>query len=410
MDLLEQIPLLRQLSPDLQTLVLRLLMLLVVLLILSLLRRAAVPLIFRPIERLVERSPNQIDNLLLKSAQRPLRLVLIAVALVATTAILDFGPELQAFSSTVSRALFIAAFVFTLYNLIDAVSFTSKSLRLVTGMTIEERLLPFMRVVVKVFLIVIGGLIIMQEFGFDVSGLIASLGIVGLAFSLAAQDTAANVFGFTAIVSDNPFKVGDFIKTPDYDGLVEHVGVRSTRIRRLDQSLVIVPNNALTNAAVINWSRLTKRRIDFQIGLTYDTSSAQMREILERLRGMLRERPNLDPETVVVHFVTFADSSLNIRIIAYALLADWNSWTAEIEAINLEIMDIVESLGLSFAFPSRSLYVETLPNFSVPPPKAEPLINAHRTTRPPSPKSEPSEPLGRDEPSQSNESDLSNPR
>lgn len=403
MNLLEQLPVLRQLPPDTQALVMRLLLLFMVLLVIMLLRRAVTPLIFRPLERLVERTPNQIDNIVLQTAQRPLRVVIIAIAIFVTTAVLDFGPELQRFAGNVSRALLIAAAIITIYNLIDMISFTSETLRNVTGVSIEERLLPFLRVVAKVFVVVMGGLIIMQEFGFDVSGLIASFGIVGLAFSLAAQDTAANVFGFTAIVSDNPFKVGDFIVTKDFEGIVEHVGVRSTRVRKLDQSLVSVPNNALTNTAVTNWSRLAKRRIDFYIGLTYSTNSQQMRDVLEQIREMLRARPNIDPDSVVARFVRFGDSSLDIRIIAYALLADWNSWTAEIEEINLALLDIVERAGLSFAFPSRSLYIESgapnpLPMPSAGDPRAE-------LTAPDSDESQ-----GRDNPNQSNDSESLMPR
>ena len=99
-----------------------------------------------------------------------------------------------------------------------------------------------------------GAMIIIREFGYDVTGLIASFGVIGLALSLAAKDTAANVFGFTAIVSDNPFQVGDYITMGDFAGTVEHVGVRSTRVRKLDQSLVTVPNSKLTDSAVTNWS------------------------------------------------------------------------------------------------------------------------------------------------------------
>jgi MscS family membrane protein len=190
---------------------------------------------------------------------------------------------------------------------------------------------------------------------------VASFGVIGLAFSLAAKDTAANVFGFTAIVSDNPFQVGDFIVTGDFSGIVEHVGVRSTRVRKLDQSLVTVPNSKLTDAAVTNWSRLSKRRLDFYIGLTYATTAVQMRECLNRLREMLREREHIDPETVQVFFAEFADSALSVRVIASVLIQDWGEYMAEAEAIYLEIMELVESLGLGFAFPSRSVYIETLP-------------------------------------------------
>ncbi|MEO0596513.1 MAG: mechanosensitive ion channel family protein, partial [Chloroflexota bacterium] len=244
-------------------------------------------------------------------------------------------------------------------NIIDVIGVTSENLRNFTGIRVEDRLLPFLRVVFKVFVVVMGALIIVQEFGYSIAGLVASFGIVGLAISLAAQDTAANIIGFTSIVSDNPLHVGEYVIAGDVTGTVEEVGVRTTRIRKLDQSLVTVPNATLTGGAVTNWSRLTKRRLDFYVGLTYNTSASQMRAVIGDIRDMLKERENVDPESVIVHFVEFGDSSLKIRIIAYVLLQDWGEFTAEQENINLRIMEIVEDHKLSMAFPSTSLYIET---------------------------------------------------
>jgi len=252
------------------------------------------------------------------------------------------------------------------------IGLNTSTVQSVIGISIEERLLPFIRTLFKMVIVVMGTMIILQEFGYDVTGLVASFGVVGLAFSLAAKDTAANIFGFTAIVSDNPFQVGDYIVTDSFSGVVEHVGVRSTRVRKLDQALVTVPNSQLTDAAVTNWSRLVKRRLDFYIGLTYDTTPTQMRDVLQQLRDMLKARESVDSESVIVHFVEFADSSLNIRIIAYLLLADWGEYTAEVEQINLEIMEIVAHLGLGFAFPSQSIYIET--------PQETPAAKAHSST------------------------------
>src|SRR5262249_35855949 len=132
----------------------------------------------------------------------------------------------------------------------------------------------------KLLFIVLAVLVIVQEWGYDPSGLIAGLGIGGLAISLAAQDTVKNLFGFTTIVGDQPFTVGDFIKTADVEGTVEHVGVRSTRIRRQDQAYVTVPNSVLANSAILNWSRLSKRWIDMTLRITYDASRSDILKLL----------------------------------------------------------------------------------------------------------------------------------
>jgi MscS family membrane protein len=362
MNLVEQIPFFQEMSPEVRGIVLQLLLLLIVLILIQVLRKALNRVLEGPIKRAIERTEFEHDDTIYRAIQRPSRLLVIALSIGIAITILDFGTEIQSFANVLARSLLIASVLFAFYNLVDLIALTSVTLQRITGLSVEERLLPFLRTVLKVLILALGLFIIIQEFGYDATGLVASFGVVGLAFSLAAQDTASNVFGFAAIVSDNPFEVGDYIVTSDFAGVVEHVGVRSTRVRKLDQSLVSVPNNSLTNAAVTNWSRLAKRRLDFMVGLTYDTSAAQMRYILDRLRDMLRAREHIEEDSVVVHFIKFNDSSLDIRIICNIMLPEWNAFTAETELINLEVMEIVEELGLSFAFPSTSIYVETLPD------------------------------------------------
>lgn len=398
MEILDSIPFLQQLPLAVREIILRLLLLVLVLIFVFVLSRIVVRMLMRPLRAVAQRTKNQYDDILVEAIQRPFRLVVIAIAITVTTSVLNFGPELKTFSEHLSRSFIIAAVVFVGYNMISVIAITPESVRRITGFAIEDRLLPFVRTVARVFLLIMGLLFIIQEFGYDVTGLIASFGVVGLAFSLAAQDTAANIFGFTAIVSDNPFQVGDFIVTGDFSGIVEQVGVRSTRVRRLDQSLVTVPNNYLTNKPVTNWSRLEKRRYDFTIGVTYSTRADQMSYLVDRIREMLRAREHVDSDTVVVHFVSFGSSSLDIRIVAIIWLKDWAAFTAECEQINLAIMNIVDELGLSFAFPSTSLYVESLPTSDAPAPSVP--FRYGRT-----PKAEDVAAITSDVPDQANEED-----
>lgn len=317
--------------------------------------------VMAPIKRYAKTTETDLDDRALKVIERPIRVLMIGIAIAIISSLLQFKGDLDQLADNVANALIIAAIFYFVYNLVDIIGVTSENVRRFTGLHIEERLLPFLRVVAKVFVVIMGLLIVVQEFGYSITGLIASFGVIGLAISLAAQDTAANIIGFTSIVSDNPFEMGDYVVTGDIAGTVENVGVRTTRIRKLDQALVTIPNHKLTDAALTNWSRLAKRRLDFYIGLTYATTASQMRDVLQKIRDMLKERETIDPDSVIVNFVEFDDSSLNIRIIAYILIADWAEFTAEQELINLEIMDIVEASGVSMAFPSTSVYIEKYP-------------------------------------------------
>jgi len=364
MNVIKYIPFIRDLPIEQQVIIVLIVAPILVWVSSAVIRTIVLRFILAPVKRYAAKTETELDDRALEVIERPLRVLLIGIAIAVISGLLQFKGDLDQIADNIAMSLIIAALFFFVYNLIDIVGVTSDNLRRFLGIRVEERLLPFMRVVAKVFVVVMGLLIVVQEFGYSITGLVASFGVIGLAISLAAQDTAANVLGFTTIVSDNPFEVGDYIVTGDISGTVEEVGVRSTRIRKLDQSLVTVPNSSLTGAAVTNWSRLFKRRLDFYIGLTYDTSASQMRGVLEALREMLKSRDTVDADSVIVNFVEFADSALNIRIIAYIFISDWAEFTAEQELINLEIMEIVENHGLGMAFPSTSVYIESYPRAS----------------------------------------------
>lgn len=362
MNVIKYIPFIRDLPIEHQVIIVLIAAPILVWFSSALIRTIVLRFILSPIKRYAKTTNTELDNRALEVIERPLRVLLIGVAIAVTSALLQFKGDLDNIADSLAMALIVVALFYFIYNMVDVIGVTSDNLRRLVGVRVEDRLLPFMRVVAKVFIVVMGLLIVVQEFGYSITGLVASFGVIGLAVSLAAQDTAANILGFTTIVSDNPFEVGDYIVTGDASGTVEEVGMRSTRIRKLDQSLVTVPNSSLTGAAVTNWSRLFKRRLDFYIGLTYDTNASQMREVLASLREMLKARDTVDTDSVIVNFVEFADSALNIRIIAYLFIADWAEFTAEQESINLDIMEIVENHGLGMAFPSTSVYIESYPH------------------------------------------------
>jgi MscS family membrane protein len=258
------------------------------------------------------------------------------------------------------RTFFIIGVVLGIYRAVEVIAFSRRQLQNVTGLVIEEELLPFVRTGLRLVIIALGLVIVVQEWGYDVSGLIAGLGLGGLAFSLAAQDTIANLFGFTAVVGDRPFVEGEVIKIPEAEGRVERVGLRSTRVRQVDQSLVTVPNSKMATAAIINWSRLSKRRYINKIGISYRSNSRQIRELVSSIRSMLVDRPNLETDSIQVFFSAFGQNALEIEVIALIKLPDYVQFAAERENINLAIMEIIENLGLHIAEPRLASSPEAL--------------------------------------------------
>ncbi len=370
--MLNNIDFLNDLPVSVRELIARLLLVVIVLLLTWLLRHVVALLLIHPLRMLTRRSDLRTDDIILKVVLVPVRYLTLAFAIIFGVEILATGTIIDEVIRVFARSMIIFALLLLIFRLVDLFAPSSNRLFALTGLEIEDRLLPFVRTGIKFIIIALGLVIILQEWGYDVSGLIAGFGLGGLAFSLAAQDTVSNLFGFTAIVSDNPFDVGEFIKTPDVEGVVEHVGLRSTRIRQLDQALVSVPNNKLANSAILNWSRLEKRRFDLTLGITYDTSSGEMRVLLHRIREFMKVQEGVDPDSVVVFFTNLGASSLDVMIRCFFMIADWSEFTAEKERVFLAIMDIVEELGLSIAFPSTSLYVENLSDLFVHEGQAEP--------------------------------------
>lgn len=353
MNFLEQ---LIQLSPELRENLARILLAALALLLIWGLRRALAAIFVAPIRRLAVRSESRWDDALLDTITIPARLLIIALGLAVSAEILNIDAATNHFVQRVTRTFVIAALFLAFYRAVNALAPTSTRLFSVTGLSISERLLPFIRTTLKIIIVVLAGVVVIQEWGYDITGLVAGLGVTGLGISLAAQDTIKNLFGFTMIVGDQPFVVGDFIKTPDVEGTIEHVGVRSTRVRQPDQAYVTVPNSTLANSAILNWSRLSKRWINLTLRITYDASRQRIEDLLEAIREMLKGRELVDPESVVVHLINFGDFGMEILVRGYVKLADWGAFTAEKEQIYLEILRLLEERDLHIAFPARPLY------------------------------------------------------
>ncbi len=231
-----------------------------------------------------------------------------------------------------------------------------------TQTPLDEQLLPLIRSSIQIFLIVIGGVTVLQELGYSVSSLIAGLGLGGAAFALASRDTLSNLFGSLVIFIDRPFMVGDWIEIGDIEGTVEEVGLRVTRIRTFANSLITLPNSMLTTQPINNWSRMKKRRIRMTIGLTYDSSPDQVDKAVEAIRKVIREDERMHQDFFLVNFKGFGAYSLDIFVYCFTVTTQWAEHLQVQQELLLKFMREIEALGLSFAFPTQSIHVESYGN------------------------------------------------
>ena len=207
----------------------------------------------------------------------------------------------------------------------------------------------------------------MENWGVKVSALIASLGIVGMAVALGAQDMFKNIISGVAIISEHRFSVGDIVKLEDIEkpieGVIENIGFRSTMVRKFDRTLVFVPNSTLADAAVINFSSRMYRRIEWSLHLEYRTSAEQLRYIVKEIKKYIYDSPDFvkPPEAIAqVKLDGFGDSSINILIYCFTNTNVWAEWLKIKEELVLKIKEIVEEAGAGFAFPSSSVYIEKM--------------------------------------------------
>jgi MscS family membrane protein len=218
--------------------------------------------------------------------------------------------------------------------------------------------MPLIKKALAALVIVFGVLMGMKSLGVDVGAILTGLGIGGLAVAFAAQDTIANLFGSFVVVLDHPFRVGDYVRIGAAEGTVEDIGLRSTRLRSADRTLVVLPNKTAAAETIVNFTRMPQRRVSQKIGLTYSTTPEQMEAALQDIRRILEADPGVHQDFVTVNFTDYNDSSLDIQIIYFTADPDFREHLSVRERVNLKIMRAVAVRGLSFAFPTQTLHVE----------------------------------------------------
>jgi len=306
----------------------------------------------------VQKTRTDFDDKLLDTIEKPLHLALILAGIYFAQLIISITPEAQLTFDKFFRAFVVVVVIWTLYRAVDIFTEPLRNATQKIHNNVTDELAGFVIKTLKFIVIAMAFVTVMQEFGYNISGFVASLGLGGLAFALAAKDSAANLFGSLVIFSDKPFNKGDWIKTPDVEGIIEEIGVRSTKVRTFAQALVTVPNAVLANSAITNWSKMKKRRIKMNLGLEYSTTATQMKKILDDIKMHLKSRSDIDQGTIFIHFTDFDESSLGIFCYFFTKTTKWGEWLAIKEEINLEFMRIIEENGSAFAFPSRTIYMK----------------------------------------------------
>jgi MscS family membrane protein len=307
--------------------------------------------------RLAARTSVTWDDVVIGRISGPLSAALALAIVAALLPFIGLYPPAASAAYRVVRAGYFIVFFWSIFRLVDIAFHLLAATPWALASPTSRALLPLGSRVAKVAVFAIATVAVLSLLGYPVASLVAGLGIGGLALALAAQKTVENLFGAFSIGVDQPFRVGDFVKIQDFVGTVEAIGLRSTRFRTLDRTLVTIPNGQLADSRLESLTARDRMRLHAIIGVVYETTEAQMREVLAGFEKVLRDHPKIWPDAMVVRFREFAASSLDIEVMAWFETQVFSEFQLYRQEVLLGFMGVVERAGSSIAFPTRTVHL-----------------------------------------------------
>lgn len=319
------------------------------------------------LRRWAARTSTNFDDLLLDLLHGPVKVVCFVILLHVGLNLIRWPAWVERFTSNGMKLLVALSLTYLALKMVDL------ALRLWQQRSANKKdeqfhlqVFPIIRKSLKLFVVIVAVLITAPHLGLNITGLVASLSIGGLAIGLAAQDTLANLFGAVAVLVDKPFHVGDRIQIDGLEGVVETIGFRCTRVRNLDGHLVSIPNKTVGNATITNISLRPNIRSVINIGITYDANRAT----IERALTLLKEIFGSHPRTadLLISFNKFTDSTLNLQVVHWWRGDDARLHLADLQTLNLNVKEQFDRDGIAFAYPTQTLFLRPDASWPAPPP------------------------------------------
>ncbi len=318
------------------------------------LRRLVTSLFFRQLKRIASKTATTLDDKLFSALEAPVATFVMLIGIFAALKVLKLTVSLDRGLAMASTVAFTLVVFWGLLRALGALLDHAQEIARHKQLGVAA-FMPWIKKTIATIFIIFGVLMVIQSFGYDVKAILAGLGLGGLAFALAAQDTLANVFGSVVVAIDQPFKIGEAVKIGSNDGVVEDIGLRSTKLRTPGKNLIIIPNKIVAAEPIINNSRFIRRRFEQVIGLTYAAKPSDMEAIVEEFKRVVTSEAEVDASSVMVFFRDFSASSLDIWVVYEAIDPDFQKSMRLKQRINLAMMRAVEARGLSFAFPTQTI-------------------------------------------------------
>ena len=336
----------------------------IVLLVALLLRRFFARVVIARLKKWAGKTETDLDDQILTALQQPLMFLFVIIGLSIIIQWIPFGPDAEETLFKILQSFIAFTIFWTLFRILEPISiFFDRFLMKLAGAVANE-VKNYLLKALKVFIVGSGIVAVLAQWGINPWPYFAGIGVLSLPFAFAAKDAVSNVFGgIKLLIVDQAFRVGDWIETPSIGhGTVEAVTLSTIRIRKFTKAVQTVPNGVIASEPIINWTRVSNRRIKMDIGLTYGTTAAQFETILAHLRTFIAEDDRVDhTATEMAHITQFSESSIDINLYYFTKTTNWQEWRSITEEHMLAFMKIIEDAGASMAFPTRSIHVEGLP-------------------------------------------------
>ena len=329
----------------------------VVFLLLTLLSKKLTELIGFIIKKLFTRWPKTGEDIY-GALKNPLRVFFVILGVELAFLIISPETKWMTFIDKLFRMTNISLIAWVLLNYTPAATRQIIRFNDEKNVNQSEVAIRFMAIILRIVIVSLLAVILISEMGYNINGIIAGLGLSGLTLSLAAQNTASNLFSGFEIITDKPFDVGDYIATASAEGFVEDITMRSTRVRTRDDLVVTIPNATLMKEAITNYSRTQLgKAVTFTLSLTYDTTTEQLQRICGDIRKYLEDSDDVDNSIISVTFKDFGDSSQDLEVTYFTVTTDKYENLKVREDVNFAIRRIVEEAGASFAFPTTTVHL-----------------------------------------------------
>ncbi|MCQ6253827.1 mechanosensitive ion channel family protein [Methanocaldococcus sp.] len=321
-------------------------------------------LIERIADKLSKKKVLELDEIVIRALSLPIAIGIILSGLYLGISFLYLPPSIKLYINKGILVAFILCVVIFFDKFISELveRYLADTISKKTKIDVDEQVIILIKKSIRLFIWFIGLMLILSNLGYDIKTLLAGLGIGGLAFALASQNYVSNLIAGLIILTDKPFKIGHWINFSGGLGIVEDIGIRSTKIRSIDNSIIVVPNSKLIDDIIQTTPSKNKWKVTMTIGLTYNTTADEIIKAKEIIKRILLDHPNVENEPITVYFKEYGDWSLNIQVVYYIRnnkYTGYQTYINTIDEVNLKIKREFEKEGLEFAFPTYTVHLKS---------------------------------------------------